>query len=538
MLNIMILYWHKIYNSKTSKTSQSLNIITQLKRIAGVLVMIEQTYLLEMNNITKTYVGVFALKDVTIKVKPGTVHALVGENGAGKSTLMKILAGEVQPNSGKIFFGGKEVSFSSRRAAIECGVSIIHQEMINVLDMTVAENLFLGREFRKKNGFIIDIKKMNLEAKKLLDMVNLDIPPNKKMRTLTVAQMQMCEIAKAISYNSKVFIMDEPTSAITESETEILFGLIKKLKSEGHSIIYISHKLEEIYTIADEISILRDGIKVAEFDSMEVPRKILVKNMVDRDVLDIYPKRENKIEDVALKVENLYQKSKFEDVSFEVHYGEIFGIAGLMGAGRTEIVEAIFGMTKLDSGDIYIDGKKKLINSPRKAIRSSIGLITDDRKLKGLIMPMNIKDNIVMTNFKAFSSSTMKFISWSKIKKEARKYVDILKIKTSDLEQKVEALSGGNQQKVVLSKWLIRDPDILIFDEPTRGIDIAAKMDFYNHISMLAESGKAVIFISSEMQEVVGMCNKVLVLHEGRVTGELTGEDITQEKIMHLATGE
>ena len=498
--------------------------------------MVENSYLLEMKHITKSYVGVHALKDVTLKIKPGTVHALVGENGAGKSTLMKILAGEVQPNSGKIFFEGKEVSFANRKAAIECGVSIIHQEMVNVLDMTVAENLFMGREFRKKNGIFIDLKKMNAEAKKILGTVNLDIAPGKKMRALTVAQMQMCEIAKAVSYNSKVFIMDEPTSAITESETEILFELIKKLKSDGHAIIYISHKLEEIYEIADEISVLRDGVKVAEFEYADVPRNILVKNMVDRDILDIYPKRKKEIKEVALKVAGLGQKSKFKDISFEVRYGEIFGIAGLMGAGRTEIVEAIFGMTKPDQGDIYINGIKKTIKSPRAAIKNSIGLITDDRKLKGLIMPMNIKDNIVMTNFNAFTSSVLKFISWPKIKKESNKFVDILKIKTPNLEQKVEALSGGNQQKVVLSKWLIRDPDILIFDEPTRGIDIAAKTDFYNHISRLAEEGKAIIFISSEMQEVVGMCDRVLVLHEGKATGELKGDNITQENIMHLAT--
>jgi len=491
--------------------------------------------LIEMNNITKSYVGVDALKDVTIKVKPGTVHALVGENGAGKSTLMKILAGETQPNSGKILFEGKEVTFSNRRAAIECGVSIIHQEMINVLDMTIAENLFLGREFRKNSGFFIDLKRMNSEAKKLLETVNLDVSPSKKMCTLTVAQMQMCEIAKAVSYNSKVFIMDEPTSAITESETEILFKLIRKLKNEGHSIIYISHKLEEIYEIADEISVLRDGVKVAEFEYADVPRNILVKNMVDRDILNIYPKRTSPIKDVALKVEGLTQHGKFESISFEVHYGEIFGIAGLMGAGRTEVVEAIFGLTKLDKGDIYISGRKKNIKSPNAAIKNSIGLITDDRKLKGLIMPMSVKDNIVMTNFNAFTTT---LIRWSRIKKISNKYVEILKIKTPSLEQKVEALSGGNQQKVVLSKWLIRDPDILIFDEPTRGIDIAAKTDFYSHISQLAEQGKAVIFISSEMQEVVGMCDRVLVLHEGKATGELKGESITQEKIMHLATGE
>ncbi len=493
-------------------------------------------YILKMEHCSKEFPGVQALKDVSFCAKPGKVHALVGENGAGKSTLMKILAGELQPNSGKIFFQGEEVTFPNRKAAIDYGISIIHQEMINVLDMTVAENLFLGREFRSRNGLLIDIKKMNAEATKLLNTVNLHISPTTKMKNLTVAQMQMCEIAKAVSYNSKVFIMDEPTSAITEEETKILFSLINKLKDEGNSIIYISHKLEEIYEIADEICVLRDGTKVAEFDYTDVPRNILVKNMVDRDILDIFPKREAKLKDVALKVEKIKQYDRFSDISFEVHYGEIFGIAGLMGSGRTEIVEAIFGITKLESGVVYVNGIRKYLKNPRTAIKNSMGLITDDRKLKGLVMSMDIKDNITITNYNSFTSSFLRLINWSKIRKESNKYVNILKIKTSSLEQKVESLSGGNQQKVVLSKWLTKNPDILIFDEPTRGIDIAAKTDFYNHISQLADNGKAVIFISSEMQEVVGMCDRVLVLHEGRATGELSGQDISQENIMHLAT--
>ena len=304
----------------------------------------KSTYLLEMNNISKSYIGVNALNDVTIKVGPGTVHALVGENGAGKSTLMKILAGETQPNKGKIIIDGKEVILNNRKEAIDYGVSIIHQEMINVLDMTVAENLFLGREPKKQNNPFIDRKQMNDESKRLLEKVKLDISPNRRMSTLSVAQMQMCEIAKAVSFQSKIFIMDEPTSAITESETEILFDIIRELKSEGHSIIYISHKLDEIYQIADEISVLRDGFKVAEFGSSEVPRNLLVKNMVNRDIVDIYPKRNNAKAGIAMKVENLSQKNKFKNISFEVHGGEIFGLAGLMGSGRTEIVEAIFGI--------------------------------------------------------------------------------------------------------------------------------------------------------------------------------------------------
>ncbi len=499
--------------------------------------MSNSDYLLEMNNICKSYVGVNALKDVTIRVKPGSVHALVGENGAGKSTLMKILAGETQPNSGTIRFEGKDVIFVNRKTAIEYGVSIIHQEMINVLDMTVAENLFMGREFRLAGGLIIDIKKMNSEAKKLLDKVRLNISPTRRMRTLTVAEMQMCEIAKAVSYKSKVFIMDEPTSAITETEAAILFKIIKELKEEGSAIIYISHKLDEIDEIADEICVLRDGKKVAEFYNSDVPRNVLVKHMVDRDILDIYPKLNKEFGNVALSVENLCQKGKFKDISFEVRTGEVLGLAGLMGAGRTEIVEAIFGITHLDKGQIYINNKPVTIRNQRVAIRNGIGLITDDRKLKGLVMPMSVKDNTVMSNFKLFVTRFGRLINWRKVNKETKEFIKILRIKTPSAEQRVEALSGGNQQKVVLSKWLLSNPDIYIFDEPTRGIDIGAKVEFYNLIAKFAEQGKAVIVISSEMPEVIGLCNRVLVLKEGVINGSLFGDEITQENIMHLATG-
>lgn len=497
----------------------------------------EEKYLLEMRNISKSYIGVQALRDVSIKVKPGTVHALLGENGAGKSTLMKILAGETHADSGVILIDGKEHYFTSTKNAMECGVSIIHQEMINVLEMTVAENMFLGREYKRSGGVFIDTKKINRETVRLLDEVGMNISPTRLMKSLTVAEMQMCEIAKAVSFDSRIFIMDEPTSAITESETEVLFCLIRKIISKGHSIIYISHKLEEIYEIADEITVLRDGNMVAHFDGTDVPREVLIKHMVARDIVDAYPKRKEKIGgNVLLEVRNLKINGVFEDISFQVRAGEIFGLAGLMGSGRTEIVEAIFGITDLDEGEIYINGRKKNVFNPVKAIKYGLGLITDDRKLKGLIMEMDIMDNIVLSNFSEFRSSFMRLLDWRKINSESDKYKNLLKIKTPSLKQNVENLSGGNQQKVVLSRWLSKDCQILIFDEPTRGIDIAAKADFYHHISELAKSGKAVIFISSEMEEVIGMCDRVMVIREGKKTGELSGTEISQESIMHLAT--
>ena len=499
--------------------------------------VLEEKYLLEMRNISKAYIGVQALKDVTIKVSPGTVHALLGENGAGKSTLMKVLAGETRADAGDILIEGEVRHLAGRKDAMENGVSIIHQEMINVLEMTVAENMFLGREFKLKGGVFIDKGRINREAKRLLSEVGMDIEPNRLMKTLTVAEMQMCEIAKAVSFDSKIFIMDEPTSAITESETEVLFSLIRKIIGKGHSIIYISHKLDEIYEIADEITVLRDGNLVAHFADTNVPREVLIKHMVDRDVTDVYPKRENSIrEEELLEVKELSINGVFDDISFTVRSGEIFGLAGLMGSGRTEIVEAIFGISDLDAGEVLIERTRKNIYNPVKAIQNGLGLITDDRKLKGLIMGMDIMDNVVLSNLKRFKSSILKMLDWKKINIESGKYKELLKIKTPSLKQNVENLSGGNQQKVVLSKWLSRDCKIIIFDEPTRGIDIAAKSDFYHHISELAEEGKAVIFISSEMEEVIGMCDRVMVLREGKAMGELSGAEISQENIMHLAT--
>ncbi len=494
-------------------------------------------YLLEMCDISKSYIGVQALDKVSIRVRPGTVHALLGENGAGKSTLMKILAGETQADSGEMIIDGEKRRFANRKNAIECGISIIHQEMINVQEMTVAENMFLGREFKRKGNIFLNRKQNSSQTKKLLAEVGLNISPLKKMRDLTVAEMQMCEIAKAVSYDSRIFIMDEPTSAITETETEVLFQLIRNIISKGHSIIYISHKLDEIYEIADEITVLRDGKLVAHFNDTEVERNVLIKHMVDRDVVDVYPKRNrNSDGDVLLEVKDISIPGVFRNISFQVRAGEILGLAGLMGAGRTEIVEAIFGINQIEKGSLIIKGQKKRITSPVKAISNGIGLITDDRKLKGLIMGMNIKDNIVLSNHKSFKSKRLAFLDWRKISDESEKYKKLLKIKTPNLSQDVENLSGGNQQKVVLSKWLSRDCDIIIFDEPTRGIDIAAKSDFYHHISEQAEQGKAVIFISSEMEEVIGMCDRVLVLREGEAMGELSADDITQEKIMHYAT--
>ena len=441
--------------------------------------MVNSEYLLEMHNISKSFVGVQALNNVSLQVRPGTVHALLGENGAGKSTLMKILAGESHSDQGEIKLNGESCYFSNRKSAIAHGISIIHQEMINVLEMTVAENMFLGREYKKKGKLFLDRSKIFNRTKELLNEIGLDISPSRKMKSLTVAEMQMCEIAKAVSYDSKIFIMDEPTSAITKNETEVLFKLIKRIISKGHSIIYISHKLEEIYTIADEISVLRDGHKVAFFDNTDVDENVLIKHMVDRDVIDVFPKREPVTDGkTAIQVKNLKIEGVFEDINFKVNKGEIFGLAGLMGSGRTEVVEAIFGITDLDEGDIFIEDEVKKIQNPMHAINNGIGLIPDDRKLKGLILNLDVMDNVVLANMRSFKRGMLKFLDWAQIQEKSDGFKKLLKIKTPSLKQKVVNLSGGNQQKVVLSKWLARDCDILIFDEPTRGIDIASQVRF------------------------------------------------------------
>ncbi len=496
--------------------------------------MAAQDYVLEMKDIVKRYSGVKVLNNVNFKVKPATVMILMGENGAGKSTLMKILEAETGIDSGKIIYKGREVRFANPRAALQNGISMIHQEFNLVLDMSIADNLFLGREI--KSGGFIKRRQAYSEAREILKRVMLDIKPSTIVRDLTVAQMQMVEIAKAVSYNSDIIIMDEPTSAISESEIEVLFNIIRKLKEEGRSVIYISHKIEEVFEIGDEITILRDGNLVHCSKVKDITKKDIIKMMVNREIKDIFPKVESNVGDVALSVRGLSQGRHFHDISFDLHEGEILGFAGLMGSGRTETAEAIFGITKPDKGTIEVHGKKVKIRKPKDAIENGIGMITDDRKLKGLVMCRDVKENTVLSCYGTMKKFKI-FLDFKKIRESTQKFIDTLGIKTRGHGHLVEYLSGGNQQKVVLAKWLMKEPRILILDEPTRGIDVGAKSEIYKLMAQLAALGNAILFISSEQQEIVGMSHRVLVFHEGSLKGELNKkEDISMEKIMLLAT--
>lgn len=498
--------------------------------------MEQPQYLLEMTDITKSFGPVEVLHGVDFKLKKSSVHVLLGENGAGKSTLMKMLSGEEKPTAGKILYDGKEVLFNHPREAKEAQIAMIHQELTPIYDMTVAQNLFLGKIPTKLGGIKVDYGKMYEMSREILQEVMLDISPKTKMGSLTVAQIQMVEIAKAVHQKAKVIIMDEPTSSISDKEVEVLFEIIQKLKSQGVAIVYISHKMDEIYRIGDEITILRDGKYVGHYMLDEIEKKELIEKMVDRPFDEIYPVREPKMGEVVLKVDGLTLDKKFHDIGFELHKGEILGIGGLMGAGRTEVVETIFGIEKATAGKVYVNGKEVKIRSPKQAIANGIGLITDDRKKKGLVLQRNVAQNTILADYGKVSR--MGVINFKQMKMVTEHQTKNLNLKMSGLSQLVGTLSGGNQQKVVLAKWLLKNPDILIFDEPTRGIDVGSKQEFYNLISELAKQGKSIIFISSEMPEMIGMCDRVIILCEGHITGTLEKDEITQVNVMSLASGE
>ncbi|GIM46628.1 putative ribose/galactose/methyl galactoside import ATP-binding protein 2 [Collibacillus ludicampi] len=493
-------------------------------------------YILEMENITKEFPGVKALDHVQLKVKKGTVHALMGENGAGKSTLMKILIGIYSPDQGVIKFDGEVLQTSNIRNALNKGISMIHQELSPVPHMTVAENIFLGRE--PSYGFMgwVKSKEMEENTRRLFERLEIDIDPKAKMVDLSIANTQMVEIAKAISYNSKLIIMDEPTSAITEKEVNHLFKIIRSLKKEGVSIIYITHKMEELAQITDEVTVLRDGKYIGTKSTGEMTKDQLIEMMVGRELTQIFDKKPIEIKDVVLSVRNLSKKGKFENVSFELRKGEILGFAGLMGSGRTEVLESIFGIFKPDEGEIYVKGKKAVINSPKDAIAHGMGLLTEDRKLTGCFLPLSVQDNMITVNIDKYLK--WGFLNRKKITSDCNKQIDQLSIKTPSLHQTINFLSGGNQQKALIARWLLHDPDILFLDEPTRGIDVGAKSEIYHLIFELAQKGKAIVVISSEMPEILGLSDRILVMHEGRKMGELSREEATQEKILQLATGE
>ena len=491
--------------------------------------------LIRMEGIDKAFPGVQALSQCRFELQTGEVHALVGENGAGKSTMMKILTGVYTKDAGSIYLKGKEIEVKNPRAAQELGINIIHQELNLCQHLTVAQNIFIGRESRVGKIFLND-KENVAKAQEILDMMNIDINPKSKVSSLTVARQQMVEIAKALSFNADVLIMDEPTAALTDSEIVELFRIIKDLKAKGVGIVYISHRMDELKKISDRITVMRDGTYVDTVKTSEVEIKQIISMMVGRQIyVEGHAKTTDKTQPIVLEVKNLNSGRQIKDVSFELHKGEILGFAGLMGAGRTEVARAIFGADKYDSGEIFINGKQVQIKSPQDAVANGIGYLSEDRKRYGVALGLDVATNTVMASMPQFSNK-IGWVDEAAIQKQTDKMVDAMATKTPSNKQKVKNLSGGNQQKVIIGKWLTRDCDILIFDEPTRGIDVGAKGEIYKLLNDLADRGKSIIMISSELPEILRMSHRVCVMCEGRLTGIISSAEATQESIMHYAT--
>lgn len=488
--------------------------------------------LLKMQHIIKRFPGVLALSDVHFDVESGEVHALLGENGAGKSTLMKILSGVYQRDAGEIVFKGRSVDFTTPRQAQLAGITTIYQELNQIPYLSVTENIFLGSEIER--GALLDWGAMHRQARELLARLHLDIDPRTPIADLGVGQQQMVEVAKALHHKADLIIMDEPTSALSIREIDDLFAIIRQLKAEGVALIYISHHLDEAFEISDRITVLRDGrhIATAPTDSLDMERLITL--MVGRDLSEQFPKEPAPIGPEVLRVEHLTQGKRLKDISFNLHAGEVLGVAGLVGAGRTELVRAIFGADPIDSGRILIDGAPVTIRSPQDAIRHGIALLTEDRKRQGLILGMNVRENTTLSILGGLTRGL--FTDRRKESAITQEFIDSMAIKTPNQDQIVANLSGGTQQKVVLAKWMATKPKILIFDEPTRGIDVGAKVEIYKLMNTLAKQGVAIIMVSSELPEVLGMSDRVMVIREGRVAGFLTREGATQEKIIAYAT--
>lgn len=486
--------------------------------------------LLEAKGLRKSFNGVEVLHSVDLVLESGKAVALVGENGAGKSTLMKILMGEYKPDGGEIYFNGEQIEFQNPHQALMHGISMIFQEMSPFPNLTVAENIFVGRECRK--FIFLKKKEQRKQAERLLDGLGIRLDVNRKVKDLTVSELQLLEIAKAVSYQSKIVIMDEPTSALTDNEVKILFDTIKSLKAQGVAIVYITHKLDELKAVADQVCVLRDGSIISTHPIGEVVQDVMISEMVGRKLENMYPVVEKELGESALSVKGLSKESEFYDINFEVRHGEILGIAGMVGSGRTEVLSALFGVSPADQGHIFMDGKELEIHSPQDAIRNHFALIPEDRTRDGLNLMGSVRSNIGITRIGA-NSKCHRIIADSRAEAHcAEGMIERMRIKANHLEQQVNSLSGGNQQKIVVAKWLLTEPEIVFLDEPTRGIDVGAKFEIYQLIQNIAKAGKAVVMVSSELPELLGICDRILVLKEGRIVGEMSAEEASQEKIM------
>ena len=498
--------------------------------------MIQRSPILEVKNICKSFPGVKALDNVSLEVYPGECLALIGENGAGKSTLMKILSGAYEKDSGEIYFQGELLNIKNPAEASQKGIGIIYQELSLVRQFTAVENLFLGR-WKKDKANTVDWKGMKREVKEFYNSIHLEFDLDVPVRELSIAQNQLIEITRAVFLNSKVIIMDEPSSSLTKNEVKILFRLIRDLKAKGVAVIYISHKLEELFEIGDRIHVMKDGCNAGEFKMDEVDRDKLVRAMVGRDLEKYYPEKTHTPSDkVVMEVKNINWRDRVKGVSFKVHAGEILGFSGLVGSGRTETMRAIFKAETDAKGQVFIDGEEVKIKSPADAIKAGIAFVTEDRRYQGLVLPLNIANNITLSNMKSFANK----LGVLRLKKEseiAEKYKKSLNIRTPNIKKKVSELSGGNQQKVVIAKWMNTDVRVIIFDEPTRGIDVGAKAEIYQLMSDLAAEGAAIIMISSELPEILGVSDRVIVMYDGMIKGEFNIDEANEEKIMAAAIG-
>ena len=499
--------------------------------------MTQQTYRLHLKNIIKSFPGVLAVQDVTLAAFPGEILALAGENGAGKSTLMNILSGAFMADSGSIYLDGEQVNITTPRRARELGIAMIHQELALISQMTVAQNIFLGREPRRLGGLLVDTKRMLAEAQVVLNQLGLDFAVNALISDLSIAQRQMVEIAKAISIKSRVIILDEPTSALSERESGQLFGLMRSLREQGVTLIYISHRMEEIFALSDRVAVMRDGQLVGVMPTHELSANTIVQMMVGRELKEFFPNpRGDSRGEVVLEARNLRSGAHLKEASFSLHKGEIVGLAGLVGSGRTEIARVLFGADQNQAGEIRVAGRVVQINSPQTAIRLGIGLVTEDRKAQGLFLGQSVRSNASVSLFERYSR--LGFLLYGQIDAWVRGAIRQLNIRTSNLEQRAGNLSGGNQQKVVIARWLAVNPQILILDEPTRGIDVASKAEIHTLMGELAAKGMAILMISSELPEILGISDRILVMREGRLTAEFSRAEATQDRIMQAATGQ